>query len=247
MSAPHPLTAIAESLVDALEGQTFAAPVACVYNPWVYARAPRDRYFERWGGPHPRKLLLVGMNPGPWGMAQTGVPFGEVGRVRGWLGVEGPVGRPAVEHPQRPVEGFSCGRSEVSGGRLWGWAQERWGTPEAFFAECFVHNWCPLAFMEVSGANRTPDRLRAAERAALFPPCDAALREVALYLKPALVVGVGRFAAGRVAAALEGLPVQTGQLLHPSPASPQANRGWAAQAEAELEALGFAPSWSAGA
>ena len=77
--------------------------------------------------------LLLGMNPGPWGMAQTGVPFGTVSRVRDWLGIEAPVERPANEHPRRPVLGFGTERDEVSGLRVWGWAQARWGTPERFF------------------------------------------------------------------------------------------------------------------
>ena len=178
------------------------------------------------------------MNPGPWGMVQTGVPFGEIEHVRDWLGLEAPVARPAAEHPKRPIEGFSCSRREVSGRRLWGWARERFGTPERFFARFFVWNYCPLVFMEESGRNRTPDKLPVAERDPLFAACDRALAEAVEVLGVRRIVGIGKFAEGRAREALAGRDVEIGSILHPSPASPAANRGWAEQAEAGLAALG---------
>jgi len=111
------------------------------------------------------------MNPGPFGMAQIGVPFGEIASARDWLGLEGPVGQPRTVNPKRPVEGFACARSEVSGQRLWGLFRARFGAPEAFFAEHFVANYCPLVFFE-GGRNLTPDKLPMAEHA---PPCSAAV------------------------------------------------------------------------
>jgi single-strand selective monofunctional uracil DNA glycosylase len=182
------------------------------------------------------------MNPGPFGMAQTGVPFGDVAMVRGWLGIEGAVGRPAREHPARPVLGFGCPRSEVSGTRLWGWARDRFGTPEKFFRRFFVLNYCPLAFLEESGRNRTPDRLPPAERAPLFAACDRALRASLEALRPRAVVGVGRFAADRAAQALAGLDLPVGTILHPSPANPGANRNWEETVEGQLAAMGLWPA-----
>ena len=184
---------------------------------------------------------MVGMNPGPFGMAQTGVPFGDVAMVRDFVGVTGPVGRPAREHPRRPVKGFDCTRSEVSGTRFWGWARDRFGSAERFFERVFVANWCPLVFMEDSGRNRPPDKLRAAERAELFRACDDALSRVVEVLRPTLVVGIGRFAEQRARTAL-GSEVAIGGILHPSPASPAANRDWAGLVDAQLRALGFEPS-----
>jgi single-strand selective monofunctional uracil DNA glycosylase len=231
------LLADARTLSRRLARLRFAAPVAYVYDPLVYAEAPFRAYLERFAT-GPKEVLLVGMNPGPFGMAQTGVPFGEVAHVRDWIGIEAPVGRPRREHPLRPVEGFACPRSEVSGQRLWGWARTRFGTPERFFARFFVWNYCPLAFLEASGRNRTPDRLPAAERTPLFDACDAALRASVAALRPRLVVGIGGFAEARARAALAGRGVAVGRVPHPSPASPAANRGWAAQAERALRELG---------
>ena len=231
------LLAITWELAAALVPLRFAPPVAHVYNPLLYARQPYKTYLRRWGGA-PKEVVLLGMNPGPWGMVQTGVPFGEIEAVRGWLGIEGRVGAPENPHPKRPVEGFACQRSEVSGRRLWGWARERFGTPERFFARFFIANYCPLTFLEASGRNRTPDQLPAAEQAPLFAACDRALRRAVAHWRPRLVVGVGAFAEGRARAALAGLDVAVGRILHPSPASPAANRGWGERAERELAALG---------
>lgn len=229
---------ITDRLVAALDGLRFGEPVAYVYNPLVYARAPYDLYWDRYGAP-PKEVVFLGMNPGPFGMAQTGVPFGAVSRVRGWLGIEALVGRPDREHPKRPVEGFSCPRDEVSGLRLWGWAAERFGTPERFFARCIVANYCPLLFLTAAGRNLTPDKLKKAEREPLFATCDRALRDTVALLGPRIVVGIGAFAEGRAREALAGTGVRVGRISHPSPASPRANRGWADLVDAELEALGI--------
>jgi single-strand selective monofunctional uracil DNA glycosylase len=216
----------------------FGLPVTHVYNPLRYAWNAHERYLRRYGG-GPKQAVLVGMNPGPWGMAQTGVPFGEVELVRTWLGIEVPVGRPLDEHPKRPVEGFSCHRSEVSGRRLWGWASRRFGTPDHFFERFFVANYCPLLFLESTGRNRTPDRLSADERSQLAPICDRALRRSIEVLAPRYVVGVGKFAEDCCRRALEGMAITIGRILHPSPASPAANRDWEGQAVRELQEIGI--------
>ena len=217
----------------------FAPPTACTYNPLVYARRPHEAYLRAYAR-QGTAAILVGMNPGPWGMAQTGVPFGEVAMVREFLGIHEPVDQPAVVHPRRPIEGFSCARSEVSGRRFWGWARDRFQTPRRFSRSFLVVNYCPLVFMEESGRNRTPDKLPAAEQGPLFAACDEALRRLVEWCEPQRVIGVGAFAAGRAAAALGPGGPPVGTILHPSPASPAANRGWAAQAERQLRGQGIA-------
>jgi single-strand selective monofunctional uracil DNA glycosylase len=227
----------ARRLQRAVAALDFGAPVTYVYNPLDYAWEPHRHYLERYGGGRPA-VLLVGMNPGPFGMAQTGVPFGDVEMVRGWLGITGPVRQPPGAHPKRPVAGFACARREVSGQRLWGWARDTFGTPERFFARFFVANYCPLAFMEESGRNFTPDKLPPNERTPLFGACDRALVAVVRCLAPQYVVGIGKFAAQRAAHALAGTQVTIGSVPHPSPASPIANRGWAEQMTRALQEIG---------
>jgi len=233
------LVAISRELSARVDGLEFPS-VPFVYNPLGYARVPHEAYLERWGAKMPREVILVGMNPGPFGMAQTGVPFGDVAMVRDFLGIAGPVGRPSHEHPRRPITGFACTRSEVSGTRFWGWARDRFGTAERFFDRVFVANWCPLVFMEDSGRNRTPDKLAPSERARLFAVCDEALAQVVAELRPRLVVGVGRFAERRAREAL-GAQVELGCILHPSPASPATNEDWPGAVDAQLRELGFEP------
>ncbi len=231
------LLSIAHELREAVGGLRFSEPVSHVYQPLDYAWEAHRSYVERFGAPV-KEVILLGMNPGPWGMAQTGVPFGEVQAVTGWLGISTRVGRPKLEHPKRPVSGFDCCRSEVSGRRVWGWARETFHTPDRFFARFFIANYCPLLFLEATGRNRTPDRLPAAERRLLEDPCDRALRRTVEHLRPAWVVGLGNFAFLCAERVLAGLEVSVGKILHPSPASPAANRGWAAQATNQLRDLG---------
>jgi len=228
----------ARQLCLRVESLRFGPTVAYVYNPLEYARRPYERYLELYGA-GPKRAVFVGMNPGPFGMAQTGVPFGEIAAVRDFLGVSASVDKPPKEHPKRPVEGFLCPRSEVSGRRLWGAVRAFFGTPERFFAEYFVANYCPLVFIEESGRNRTPDKLPVREKASLFAACDEHLRRTVEVLHPAWVIGIGGFAEARAREALRGMSVRIGRVLHPSPASPAANRGWSAQARVALVELGL--------
>ncbi len=231
------LSSISDRLASTVDRLKFSQPITHVYNPLVYARRSHHEYLNRYGQGS-REIILVGMNPGPWGMAQTGVPFGDIRMVRDWMGIEAPVAHPPQEHPKRPIQGFECTKSEVSGTRLWGWAKERYATPARFFARYFVHNYCPLCFMEESGKNFTPDKLPKTLSKSLFAACNEALRALVELQQPKFVVGVGAFAEGRLCEALAGLPCTIGRIPHPSPASPLANRGWAQAAEEALKATG---------
>jgi single-strand selective monofunctional uracil DNA glycosylase len=223
----------------------FPAPIAHVYDPHQYAWAPYEQYVTRFGEP-PKRVVLLGMNPGPFGMMQTGVPFGEVAAVRDWMGIRGEVKPPAEEHAKRTIRGFDCPRSEVSGRRVWGWAASRFGTPERFFADWFVLNYCPLALLEESGRNFTPDKLPVALLAELYAACDRHLAVSLRVLRPRFAIGIGGFAEKRIRAVLEGhlldstlaRTIRAGCILHPSPASPLANRGWSEAAEKQLTDLG---------
>jgi single-strand selective monofunctional uracil DNA glycosylase len=232
-----PLISIAQRLRDELATIRRRGAVRHVYNPLVYAWAPHCAYLDRFGRAE-REVLIVGMNAGYFGMAQTGVPFGDVVMVRDWLGIEGRVMRPNDEHPKRPIEGLACRRREVSGQRLWGWARDAFGTPERFFARFFVVNYCPLCFLGESGANLALDKLPAASRKHVQDACDQALRAAAIALNVRYAIGLGHFAARRVVAVL-GDEVVCGSAPHPSPANASVGPHWAREMERALTAMGI--------
>ena len=73
-------------------------------NPLDYAWPHHVQYLEQWGGLGAR-VLLLGMNPGPWCMAQTGVPFGATDVAQQFLGIEPrALLTPPNAHPKRPIE-----------------------------------------------------------------------------------------------------------------------------------------------
>ena len=234
----------ARTLSDSVDSIIFPPPVFHVYNPLAYARKAHEQYLARYADRQKRTLFL-GMNPGPFGMMQTAVPFGEIASVRNWLGIRSGVLKPKRQHPKRPIHGFACSRSEVSGRRLWGLFRQRFARPEAFFKDHFVANYCPLAFLETSGRNLTPDKLPATPaRRKLEASCDAHLRKIINILQPEWIIGIGAFAKKRAQFVLADAPIRIGQILHPSPASPAANQGWAEQTEKQLQLLGLWPPTS---
>lgn len=232
------LEAAAVLLREDTNAITLAEPVTHVYNPLNYAWTLHRGYIARAAAT--AHVLFLGMNPGPWGMTQTGVPFGEVAVVRDWMQLRGDVDMVVSEHPKRPIEGLACKRSEVSGRRLWGLMQDRFQTPADFFQSHFVLNYCPLVFMESSGRNRTPDKLSVGERDALQRCCDQHLQTVLGLLPWTHLVGVGAFAETclkRVTSDWKS-SAQIVRILHPSPASPAANRDWAGTVTQQLENAG---------
>ncbi len=237
VSGQNGLIAAARDLAAAADKLRFAAPVTHVYNPLVYAWASHELYLTRYGGGS-KEVVFLGMNPGPFGMVQTGVPFGEIAAVRDWMKIEAPVTAPKQEHPRRRVQGFACTRSEISGQRLWRLFASRYGAAENFFERHFVVNYCPLAFVEETGRNRTPDKLPAQEAERLLRVCDAHMLRVLEILQPKWLIGVGDFATRRARLLTEGSPIQVGQILHPSPASPLANANWAGTVTEQLRKLG---------
>jgi len=241
MSTSESLIAAAQRLRAAVGKLKFAPPVTQVYNPLDYGWRAHEIYLRRYGN-NPKRVIFLGMNPGPFGMVQTGIPFGQIAAVRDWLGITAKIDKPRKENPKRPVLGFDCHRSEISGERLWGLFAKRFGTAEKFFAEHIVMNYCPLAFVEKSGRNRTPDKLPPREREKLFAMCDQHLREVVRVLEPEWLIGVGDFAMKRAQSVFSGLqpPVRLGlgQILHPSPACPASNYNWSGKVTAQLQHLG---------
>jgi len=222
----------------------FGSPVRYVYNPLVYARAPHEMYLARFAATR-KRVVLLGMNPGPWGMAQTGVPFGAIPMVSEWLGIRGPVKAPGGGHPRVVVKGFDCPRREVSGMRLWGFLRDEYGSARSMARELFVSNYCPLLFLDDGGLNITPDRIGREDQPELFRVCDRFLEAVIDALRPRWLVGVGLFAERRLREAVErtGFPAKVASIPHPSPANPRSQKNWAGQAGAALANAGV---WSPG-
>ncbi len=240
-STSQRMIAAADALRSAAQAIDFSSHVAWVYNPLDYAWDAHQQYLRKYAR-STRRVLFLGMNPGPWGMTQSGVPFGEIEAVKSWLRIDAPIVKPAREHPKRPIEGLDCVRSEVSGRRLWGLFAERFDSAKAFMGEHFVANYCPLVFMEESARNITPDKLPASLRQPLEAVCDRHLFQLISILQPQWVVGVGNFAekcARRAIAANAIANTQVGRILHPSPASPAANKDWSGTAGRQLEELGI--------
>lgn len=232
------LLAAAQKLSREVGGMSFSAPVTHIYNPLTYAWGCHEQYLRRFGEGS-KRIVFLGMNPGPFGMTQIGVPFGEIAAARDWMHLDAAIDKPEQENPARPIEGWACSRSEVSGRRLWGLFADRFGSAQAFFAGHFVANYCPLAFL-AAGRNITPDKLLPVEAAPLFAACDAHLVELVRATDAEWVIGIGAFAEAQARRALVQLPhVRIGRVLHPSPASPAANRGWAEQATRQMQALGL--------
>lgn len=207
---------------------SFAPPVAFTYNPLEYAWEGHEAYIRRFGKGR-KDVLYLGMNPGPFGMAQTGVPFGEIAAVTLWMGITASIGQPPATHPKRPVQGFNCPRSEVSGRRLWGLFEEMYGTAEAFFSQAYVANYCPLIWMSESGANIPPTQLPKEQVAQIDAACQRHLCRIIEILQPRCLIGVGGYALKQLelaAAALPDMNFTLGTILHPSPASPTANKHW---------------------
>ena len=240
--------AAARQLCREMESLSFAAPVAYTYNPLTYAWAGHEAYIRRFAT-GPRDVLYLGMNPGPFGMAQTGVPFGEIAAVTLWMGITAPIGQPPAMHPKRPVQGFSCPRSEVSGRRLWGLFEEMYGTAEAFFSHSYVANYCPLIWMSESGANITPTQLPREQVAQIDAACQRHLVRLIEILQPKCLIGVGGYALKQLELAAATLPERSftlGTILHPSPASPVANKHWPERPRQQLrDILTSAGLWNA--
>lgn len=226
-----------KKMIRQLNKLHFASPITHVYNPLVYAWDSYAYYLDTYGASK-KNALFLGMNPGPFGMAQTGIPFGEIAHVRDWMKVKAKVGKPKMEHPKRPVVGFDCEKSEVSGRRLWGYFSEIYPDPKKFFKNNFVLNYCPLVFMEESGKNRTPDKLPVSEAEPLNQICDEFLKKAIELFEPKFLIGVGAFAESNFKRVADEGSYFISKILHPSPASPAANRGWKEAAQKQLNTMG---------
>ena len=210
--------------------------VAHVTNPLDYAWAYHEQFIDQWSE-FGATTLLLGMNPGPYGMAQTGVPFGATAMARDILQIkERDVRTPPGAHPKRPIEGLSMERQEVSGTRFWSMLSEHYGSTEAIFSNIYVVNHCPLLILGETGRNVTPVDLPKATIESVLKACDKHLKSVVDIMAIESVVGVGNYAKKRAQSVLSDVHIDS--MWHPSPASPLANRNggadWRANAISKI-------------
>ena len=238
MGTAKELVKSGRKMADRLRELTFSDPVSHTYLTVDYASDGYEAYLKKFGDSK-KRVLMLGMNPGPYGMAQTGVPFGEISMVRDWMGLDPKISKPAIEHPKRPVLGMDCPKSEVSGRRLWGYFSERFPDAGNFFKDHLVINYCPLIWMKATGANLTPDKIKSAEMVPVDKICQEHLCELIEILEPQYLIGVGAYAEKKMSLAKAdlGMVGTVGKVLHPSPASPAANRGWSEAADRQLRAI----------
>ncbi|KAL2712687.1 single-strand selective monofunctional uracil DNA glycosylase [Vespula squamosa] len=257
------LLLIEQELCQKLQTISFPSSVAYIYNPIIYAFEVHAMYVQTYCN-EPKKILFLGMNPGPWGMSQTGVPFGEISMVRDWLKLHGFIGKPSREQPDRKVTGFDCKRSEISGKRLWGLFKEMCGSPQNLFKHSYVHNYCPIALMDRKGRNITPAELKAIfilffhyfyilikyflqgeEQKLIYELCDQALSKIIQLLDIKIIVGIGRFAEKRaqIVVSADNLSVQVLWITHPSPRA-VGNQNWDQKTKQRLHDLGLAEYFS---
>ena len=208
------------------------------YNPLSYAWDVHVEYLRKMGGEGARTVML-GMNPGPHGMGQMGIPFSATSIVRDLLGISDiPVGQPDTPDDRRPVIGLEYNKEEVSGTRLWGLLHEQYGEANAIASRVFLVNHCPLMlFSGPRATNITPDKVGGPTAKALLERCDEHLVEVVDILGADRVVGVGKFAESRANSALAGQFVEVVGCWHPSPASPLANRNGGADWRENVRAV----------
>ena len=221
IEASRRLSAACDSLIAPLAKQTIAKHIT---NPLDYARDCHEDYLQRYGTLG-AKTLMLGMNPGPWGMAQCGVPFGATAMVRDLLEINHPVDQPKNAHPKRPIIGVSLSRQEASGTRLWSLLNQHYGTAEQIHKQVFLLNHCPLLLLDENARNITPDKISGKAVTKLMDVCDQHLRDVVDALAVTRIIGVGKYAEKRAKLALVGRDeISISSCWHPSPASPLANR-----------------------
>ena len=224
-----------ESFADSLVKE---GSVDVVYNPLAYAWEPHRAYLESAAGGG-AKTLLLGMNPGPHGMGQMGIPFAATSVVRDLLKITDlEVGQPRNPHPKRPVSGLDWPKEEVSGTRLWGLLADEYGDAGSIFKSVFLLNHCPLMLFSGDRAtNITPDKIAGPTTRKLLERCDQHLREVVGIMQIERVIGVGRYSEKRAYNALSSIGVEVTTCWHPSPASPLANRNGGADWRANVRAV----------
>ena len=195
-----------------------------IYNPLDYAKDNYYEYLQNYVNEYIDNIFL-GMNPGPYGMVQTGIPFGEINYVKNYLKINNTVNKPKTEHCKKIITGMNTERSEISGFRFWSLIKSKYQTAELFAEKNAVLNYCPLCFIENTqkGKNITPEMLSKSDKNQINICCDEYLKNIIMLIQPKKLIGIGSYAYKRFCK-VSTLP--TFYMLHPSPLNPKANKNW---------------------
>ncbi|KAF7991960.1 hypothetical protein HCN44_010761 [Aphidius gifuensis] len=207
---PNNLLNIELNLSINLDKLNYNNPIDYIYCPIIYAKTVHFNYLNKYCRDK-KNIMILGMNPGPWGMSQTGVPFGEINIVIDWLKINGHIDKPKRQHEQRQVDGFSCKRSEISGRKFWSLFKKLSNNPDTFFRHCFLRNFFKPTIIIIIIAG--PEQKKLQEF------CDQALIEVIKILDVKVIIGVGRFSEQRAKKVVKTAKLSTKVLwmIHPSP------------------------------
>jgi len=177
-------------------------PDIVVINPLEYLWLQYGYYTSCYHNQYPR-AMIIGMNPGPKGMSQTGIPFGSPNIIPSILPnkslfneIRDNEGSP-VSSPHRRITGPSNTTVEVSGNRLWSALIKRYGDFKSITSEIFVDNICPLLFLcgKNGSKNLTPDKLTPSPaKIILIRLCTERLQKIYQCLgEPSNIVALGRW------------------------------------------------------
>lgn len=196
-----------------------------IYNPLEYCLDPFIQYLEKGG--EKRDIVFLGMNPGPFGMMQNGIPFGASNFVNNYLNIEKDFDKQKIEkeHPKYKIIGKNIERQEISGTKLWGLIQSFYPDSNTFLENQIVLNYLQLAILDKEkGKNITPDKLNKDVRTKIENICDNQLREILDILESKVLIGVGKYSYDSLLRVKKNEKVI--KINHPSPLNARYFKTW---------------------
>ena len=204
-----------KSLNIELDELKFFPPCFYVYNPLSYCFESFKIYFE-YLNTEEEINLFFGINPGPFGMAQTGIPFGDKETVKNYLKIEPKIDIDKIpkQHPKKQILGLEVKRVEKSGRIFWGVIKEFYPEKYDFFKSNFVLNFCPLCFLDEQGRNITPKVLRKEDQIALYKILEIFMLKLFKLIKIKKLIAIGDETFSYLNALNTKLKIQT--IIHPA-------------------------------
>ncbi|XP_073819638.1 uncharacterized protein isoform X2 [Musca autumnalis] len=189
------------------------------YNPVVHAAEIHCNYLQKYLD-SPKRILFVGMNPGRYGALQTGIPFGNITTVKIGMGLKGRITPTPGQRGKIRIRGLEAPEVEhdSSSTRFWRLISELFDGAENYldllFEKCFVHNFCPLVFIDSDGLNVSLPYIEPNPR--LFAECRKTLGKQITLLKPDLIICIGKFVRSMLSKTRQAKGREILMIEHPS-------------------------------